>query len=109
MESTAPDQTGPDHRGLLWGSNGTILCSRSWYRNRGAGQRVTVRGAAAEVGLSIATVSQVLNGGGNVVPRGTLSVSAAHFSGARAVTRHLVEFGHEQAVAWIFDQAGIAC
>ena len=30
------------------------------------------------------------------VPRGTVSVSAAHFSGARAVTRHLVEMGHRR-------------
>ena len=30
------------------------------------------------------------------VPRGTVSVSAAHFSGARAVTRHLVELGHRR-------------
>jgi LacI family transcriptional regulator, galactose operon repressor len=31
-----------------------------------------------------------------VVPRGMVSVSAAHFSGARAVTRHLIELGHRQ-------------
>jgi DNA-binding LacI/PurR family transcriptional regulator len=68
-----------------------------------------VRGVVAEAGLSIVTVSRVLNGGGNAVPRRTATVSAAHFSGARAVTRHLVELGHEQALAWIFDQAGIAC
>jgi LacI family transcriptional regulator len=30
------------------------------------------------------------------VPRGTVSVSAAHFSGSRAVTRHLVELGHRR-------------
>ena len=30
------------------------------------------------------------------VPRGTVSISAAHFSGARAVTRHLVELGHRR-------------
>ena len=30
------------------------------------------------------------------VPRGTVSVSAAHFSGARAVTRHLAELGHRR-------------
>jgi LacI family transcriptional regulator len=30
------------------------------------------------------------------VPRGAVSVSAAHFSGARAVTRHLVELGHRR-------------
>jgi len=30
------------------------------------------------------------------VPRDMASVSAAHFSGARAVTRHLVEFGHRR-------------
>jgi LacI family transcriptional regulator len=30
------------------------------------------------------------------VPRGTVLVSAAHFSGARAVTRHLVEMGHRR-------------
>ncbi|WP_051939126.1 LacI family DNA-binding transcriptional regulator [Phaeacidiphilus oryzae] len=30
------------------------------------------------------------------VPRGTMSVSAAHFSGARAVTRLLVELGHRR-------------
>jgi LacI family transcriptional regulator len=30
------------------------------------------------------------------VPRGTVSVSAAHFSGARAVTRHLVKLGHRR-------------
>jgi len=30
------------------------------------------------------------------VPRGMVSVSAAHFSGARAVTRHLIELGHRR-------------
>jgi LacI family transcriptional regulator len=30
------------------------------------------------------------------VPRGLVSISAAHFSGARAVTRHLVELGHRR-------------
>jgi LacI family transcriptional regulator len=30
------------------------------------------------------------------VPRGMVSISAAHFSGARAVTRHLIELGHRQ-------------
>ena len=30
------------------------------------------------------------------VPRDMMSVSAAHFSGARAVTRHLIEFGHRR-------------
>ena len=30
------------------------------------------------------------------VPRGMVSVSAAHFSGARALTRHLMELGHRQ-------------
>ena len=30
------------------------------------------------------------------VPRGMVSVSAAHFSGARAVTWHLVELGHRR-------------
>src|ERR1700749_934936 len=30
------------------------------------------------------------------VPRGMVSISAAHFSGARAVTRHLVELGHRR-------------
>jgi LacI family transcriptional regulator len=30
------------------------------------------------------------------VPRGMVSVSAAHFSGARAVTRHLLELGHRR-------------
>jgi LacI family transcriptional regulator len=30
------------------------------------------------------------------VPRGTVSISAAHFSGARAVTRHLVDLGHRR-------------
>ena len=30
------------------------------------------------------------------VPRGMVSVSAAHFSGARSVTRHLVELGHRR-------------
>src|SRR5580700_11847192 len=30
--------------------------------------RVTVRAVAAETGLSIATISRVLNGGGNVAP-----------------------------------------
>ncbi|HEY1820889.1 MAG TPA: LacI family DNA-binding transcriptional regulator [Trebonia sp.] len=30
------------------------------------------------------------------VPRGMVSVSAAHFSGARAVTRHLIELGHHR-------------
>ena len=30
------------------------------------------------------------------VPRGTVSISAAHFSGARAVTRHLVGLGHRR-------------
>jgi LacI family transcriptional regulator len=30
------------------------------------------------------------------VPRGTVSISAAHFSGARAVTRHLIELGHRR-------------
>ena len=30
------------------------------------------------------------------VPRDMVSVSAAHFSGARAVTRHLIEFGHRR-------------
>jgi LacI family transcriptional regulator len=30
------------------------------------------------------------------VPPGTVSISAAHFSGARAVTRHLVELGHRR-------------
>ena len=30
------------------------------------------------------------------VPRGTVSVSAAHFSGARSVTRHLVKLGHRR-------------
>src|ERR1700733_903943 len=30
------------------------------------------------------------------VPRGLVSVSAAHFSGARAVTRHLIELGHRR-------------
>src|ERR1700734_3153095 len=106
--------------------------------------RVTVRAIAAETGLSIATVSRVLNGGDAVVksavvrelpgrgdvygallilppepstdlealaargypfvvvdprttvPRGMVSVSAAHFSGARAVTRHLIELGHRR-------------
>src|SRR5580692_3807928 len=28
------------------------------------------------------------------VPRGMVSISAAHFSGARAVTRHMIELGH---------------
>ncbi|HEX3925641.1 MAG TPA: LacI family DNA-binding transcriptional regulator [Streptosporangiaceae bacterium] len=31
-----------------------------------------------------------------VVPRGMVSISAAHFSGARAVTRHLIELGHRR-------------
>jgi len=69
MESTAPDQTGPDHRGLLRGSDETILCFKFWYRNRGQTERVAVRAVAAEAGLSIATVSRVLNGGGHVAPR----------------------------------------
>jgi LacI family transcriptional regulator len=30
------------------------------------------------------------------VPRGMVSISAAHFSGARAITRHLVELGHRR-------------
>jgi LacI family transcriptional regulator len=30
------------------------------------------------------------------VPRGMVSISAAHFSGARAVTRHLLELGHHR-------------
>jgi LacI family transcriptional regulator len=30
------------------------------------------------------------------VPRGMVSISAAHFSGARAVTRHLIELGHQR-------------
>jgi LacI family transcriptional regulator len=30
------------------------------------------------------------------VPRGIVSISAAHFSGARAVTRHLTELGHRR-------------
>jgi LacI family transcriptional regulator, galactose operon repressor len=30
------------------------------------------------------------------VPQGMVSVSAAHFSGARAVTRHLIELGHRR-------------
>jgi LacI family transcriptional regulator len=30
------------------------------------------------------------------VPRGMVSVSAAHFSGARAVTRHLIQLGHRR-------------
>jgi LacI family transcriptional regulator len=30
------------------------------------------------------------------VPRGMVSISAAHFTGARAVTRHLIEFGHRR-------------
>jgi LacI family transcriptional regulator len=30
------------------------------------------------------------------VPPGTVSISAAHFSGARAVTRHLTELGHRR-------------
>jgi len=30
------------------------------------------------------------------VPRGAVSISAAHFSGARAVTRHLMELGHRR-------------
>jgi LacI family transcriptional regulator len=30
------------------------------------------------------------------VPRGTVAVSAAHFSAARSVTRHLVELGHRR-------------
>src|SRR6201992_4405757 len=30
------------------------------------------------------------------VPRGMVSISAAHFSGARAVTRHLIELGHRR-------------
>jgi LacI family transcriptional regulator len=30
------------------------------------------------------------------VPRGMVSISAAHFSGARAVTRHLTELGHRR-------------
>jgi LacI family transcriptional regulator len=30
------------------------------------------------------------------LPRDMVSVSAAHFSGARAVTRHLIEFGHRR-------------
>jgi LacI family transcriptional regulator len=30
------------------------------------------------------------------VPRDMVSISAAHFSGARAVTRHLIEFGHRR-------------
>ena len=30
------------------------------------------------------------------VPRGTVSISAAHFSGARAVSRHLVDLGHRR-------------
>jgi LacI family transcriptional regulator len=29
-------------------------------------------------------------------PRGMVSISAAHFSGARAVTRHLIELGHRR-------------
>ena len=28
------------------------------------------------------------------VPRGMVSISAAHFSGARAITRHMIELGH---------------
>jgi LacI family transcriptional regulator len=31
-----------------------------------------------------------------VVPAGCVSISAAHFSGSRAVTRHLVELGHRR-------------
>ena len=69
MESTAPDQTGPDHRGLLRGSDETVLCSRSWCRNREQAERVTVRAVAAEAGLPIATISRLLNGAGNVAPR----------------------------------------
>ncbi|HEX6454339.1 MAG TPA: LacI family DNA-binding transcriptional regulator [Trebonia sp.] len=30
------------------------------------------------------------------VPRGMVSISAAHFSGARAVTRHLIDLGHRR-------------
>jgi LacI family transcriptional regulator len=30
------------------------------------------------------------------VPRGMVSISAAHFSGSRAITRHLVELGHRR-------------
>ncbi len=30
------------------------------------------------------------------VPQGMVSISAAHFSGARAVTRHLIELGHRR-------------
>jgi LacI family transcriptional regulator len=30
------------------------------------------------------------------MPRGTVSISAKHFAGARAVTRHLVELGHRR-------------
>ncbi|HEV2372353.1 MAG TPA: LacI family DNA-binding transcriptional regulator [Streptosporangiaceae bacterium] len=30
------------------------------------------------------------------VPRGMVSISAAHFSGARAITRHLIELGHRR-------------
>jgi LacI family transcriptional regulator, galactose operon repressor len=30
------------------------------------------------------------------VPRGMVSISAAHFSGARAATRHLIELGHRR-------------
>jgi LacI family transcriptional regulator len=30
------------------------------------------------------------------MPRGMVSISAAHFSGARAITRHLVELGHRR-------------
>ncbi len=30
------------------------------------------------------------------LPRGMVSISAAHFSGARAVTRHLIELGHRR-------------
>jgi LacI family transcriptional regulator len=30
------------------------------------------------------------------MPRGMVSISAAHFSGARAVTRHLIELGHRR-------------
>src|SRR5918994_1675466 len=83
-----------------------------------AGARVTLAEIAAEAGVSLATMSKVLNGRSDVSPamrsRGipfvivdpagdpspdVPSVGSANWSGGLMATRHLIELGHRRIAA----------
>src|SRR5438132_1450105 len=74
---------------------------------RGVKARSTIREVASAAGVSIATVSRVLNGRPDVAPatRDALMRAArdqgfpANASGARAVTQHLLSLGHRRIAA----------